>query len=164
MMSHRLSKTPLYKVWLRMKGSTESPTHRDFKYYGAKGIKVCEEWRNNFQSFYDWAVSNGYERGLTIDRINPLGDYSPDNCQWLTIQKQQCKRSDSWLITIDGEIKCLSEWCKIYNINRYTVRSRILSGWSEIDALTVAPVRHSTKEHRKRCTIYKKNGCNFIEP
>jgi hypothetical protein len=87
--THGLTKHPLYKVWQRMKGCTESPTHQDYKYYGALGVTVCEIWRKDFYEFYKWSINNGYKRGLTIDRINCEGDYEPNNCRWITIQEQQ---------------------------------------------------------------------------
>lgn len=134
-----MSKSKLYKVWCRIKGCTTSPTHADYKFYGEKGVSVCKEWRDSFETFRDWAFENGYEEGLTIDRIDPDGDYSPRNCRWVSILEQQHNRSNNIQITLNGETKCLSEWAKLYGINRYTVRSRHEKGMPWHDALT-APV------------------------
>ncbi|MBQ6024581.1 MAG: hypothetical protein IJL20_03105 [Lachnospiraceae bacterium] len=73
-------------VWRCMKYRchSQSPNNHYAIHYRDKGIKVCEEWRNSFRAFYDWAMINGYKEGLVIDRINPEGDYEPDNCQWIT--------------------------------------------------------------------------------
>ena len=63
--------------------------------YGGRGITVCDEWKNSFESFYEWAMSNGYREDLTIDRINVNGNYEPSNCRWATIAEQQAnKRSN----------------------------------------------------------------------
>jgi hypothetical protein len=64
---------------------------KDYKWYGGLGVKVCEEWESA-EAFISWALANGYAPGLTIDRINAFGDYTPDNCRWITIQEQQANR------------------------------------------------------------------------
>lgn len=90
--THGLTHHPLYKVWQRMKGCTTNPHHQDFKYYGGRGITICDEWLNDFQRFYDWATSNGYGHGLTIERVDCDGNYCPENCTWITIQEQQLNK------------------------------------------------------------------------
>lgn len=81
----------LYTTWLNMKNRCFGKNHHHYKYYGAKGIKVCSEWRNNFITFKSWALVNGYQGNLTIDRINPDGNYEPSNCQWLTMSENSKK-------------------------------------------------------------------------
>mgnify|MGYP001558967709 CR=1 FL=1 len=73
-----------YRTWKAMNDRCRNPNSQDYSYYGGKGIKVCSEWAENYLAFRTWAVSAGWKPGLTIDRINPTGDYSPSNCQWLT--------------------------------------------------------------------------------
>ena len=74
----------LYHKWHDMKRRCHDPDNKSYKWYGARGIKVCNEWKELFGSFYDWALANGYEKGLQIDRINNDGDYEPDNCRFVT--------------------------------------------------------------------------------
>lgn len=82
--SHNLSKHPLYLVWKSMKRRCSSPKAEFYARYGGRGISVCEQWINSFQAFYDWCLTNGYEKGLQIDRINNDGNYEPDNCRFVT--------------------------------------------------------------------------------
>lgn len=81
---HKESKTRLYRIWAAMRDRCNRPGSINYKWYGGKGVKVCEEWSNDYESFRDWALANGYEDGLTIDRIDSEKDYCPSNCRWLT--------------------------------------------------------------------------------
>ena len=78
----------LYSVWDGMKQRCSNSNHSAYKWYGARGIKVCEQWKNNFESFYEWAMSNGYKEGLQIDRIDSNKDYCTENCRWVTPEEQ----------------------------------------------------------------------------
>ena len=82
--SHNESNTPLYKIWCAMKDRCSRPRSTSYKWYGAKGITVCDEWGSDYETFRDWAMANGYIKGLSIDRINSDLGYSPENCRWLT--------------------------------------------------------------------------------
>jgi len=82
---HSDTNTPLYRTWKNMKTRCYWPKHQYFKNYGGKGIRVCPEWINDFSAFREWAQNNGYAEGMSIDRINSDKDYTPDNCQWISL-------------------------------------------------------------------------------
>ena len=86
--THGLTETRLYRVWSNMKTRCYNKRNRNYARWGARGITVCDEWRADFQAFYDWAMANGYEDGLSIDRIDNDRGYSPDNCRWATPEQQ----------------------------------------------------------------------------
>jgi hypothetical protein len=90
--THGLYNTRLHRIWSAMKARCSNPHTIRFNCYGAKGIAVCEAWNGDFKRFYDWAISHGYAENLTIDRINPDGNYEPSNCQWLTLSENNRKR------------------------------------------------------------------------
>ena len=89
------------------------------------GKKMCNEWKNSFTKFYNWAISNGYQSNLTIDRIDNNKGYSPNNCHWATHKEQVRNRSNTLHITYKGETKPLVEWCEILNLNYNTTWSRL---------------------------------------
>lgn len=122
---HNMSNTRLYRIWQGMKSRCYYKQNNRYKYYGANGIKVCDKWLNNFQAFYDWGMSNGYKDDLTIDRIDVNDDYKPCNCRWVTKSEQQRNKRNNKMYTINGETRCLSEWCEKLNLNYNTVSSRL---------------------------------------
>lgn len=85
----------LYSVWSGMKDRCNNSNNSGYQWYGAKGVKVCEEWNNSFEVFYEWAINSGYKRGLSIDRINPFGNYEPSNCRWATDTEQALNKRTS---------------------------------------------------------------------
>lgn len=123
---HNKSNTRLYNIWQGMKKRCYNINDEAYKYYGGRGIKVCNEWLNDFQAFYDWAMNNDYKENLTIDRIDVDTDYKPGNCRWATNKDQQRNKRSNNYYTINGETHCLKEWCEILNLNYYTVHNRIV--------------------------------------
>lgn len=121
---HGLHGTKLYGVWKAIRQRCNNPNCDDYKWYGMKGVKVCEEWED-FKNFYDWAMNNGYKEGLTIDRISFDGDYCPENCRWITIQEQQENKRNCKIIEYNGESNTISYFAKKYNIKRSTLYDRI---------------------------------------
>lgn len=117
--------TNLYRTWLNLKNRCSNSNHPRYKDYGGRGISVCDEWRYNFQAFYDWAMSHGYRENLTLDRINNDGNYEPSNCRWTTVMEQNNNTRRCHYIEYRGEKHSLSEWSRILNIPRATLSSRI---------------------------------------
>lgn len=93
--THGLSKTRLWTIWVGMKDRCERKNNKNYSNYGGRGIKVCEEWKASFESFNEWALNNGYSDELTIDRINPEGDYCPGNCRWASRVEQTRNRRNT---------------------------------------------------------------------
>ena len=137
---HGLSYDLLYNVWKQMVQRCHSPWHVMFKHYGARGIFVCEEWRNNAVTFCSWAKSSGYKKGLTIDRINNDDGYYSENCRWITRKEQNINRRNT--VKINGKpIVTIMNELGVKKENRNVFRTRVLSlGWPLEKAL-VTPVK-----------------------
>ena len=90
--THGGTGTRLYRIFHKMKERCYRESNDNYRYYGGRGIPVCDEWLNDFQAFQEWALQNGYRDDLTIDRIDYNGNYEPANCRWITIQEQQKNR------------------------------------------------------------------------
>ena len=127
------SKTRLYAIWCGIKTRCFNKKYTGYKYYGGRGIKVCDLWLE-YEYFKEWALQSGYNDDLQIDRIDNNGDYSPDNCRWVEQKKQNRNTSRNRYFEIDGQKKCMAEWCEYYGINRQVVELRIKSGWDVEEA------------------------------
>lgn len=127
--------TRLYRIWNSMKQRCSNPKAISYKYYGGKGITVCEEWQD-FKPFYEWAMANGYRDDLTIDRKDSNGNYCPENCLWATNKVQQNHTSYNRLITFRGETHNITEWAEILNIPRNVLYNRTRRGWDIEKILT----------------------------
>jgi hypothetical protein len=131
---HNSVKTRLYKIWANMLDRCRRPNSTFYKEYGGRGIKVCDEWRQ-FENFRDWALENGYNDTLTIDRIDVNRNYAPDNCRWATLLVQSRNKRNNLKITFCGETKTVSEWSEITKIPRQSIARRFKSGWNIDDVL-----------------------------
>lgn len=108
---HGETKTRLWYIWYGMRARCKYPSHNRYKYYGGKGINVCEDWEE-YENFKNWAVKNGYKDGLTIDRIDSGKDYCPENCRWVTKEENNRRAAQKHLITISGETFNTTQWDK----------------------------------------------------
>lgn len=129
--------TRLYRIWEAMKARCYCPSSKALSqnmHY--RGITVCDEWRNSFVNFRDWALANGYADDLSIDRIDNSKGYSPENCRWATVTQQANNKSNNHKVIINGEPHPLKEACKMYGISIALYYKRIREGFSEEAALT----------------------------
>lgn len=93
--THGMKKSRIYRTWINMKVRCTYQKDKCYKDYGGRGITVCSEWMDSFQAFYDWAMKNGYNDDLTIDRKDVNGNYCPENCKWITMAEQQKNKRNS---------------------------------------------------------------------
>lgn len=130
--THGMSGTRLYKCW---RGMLDRCYGNDAEHdsYKRRGISVCDEWRNGFEAFCEWAMMNGYDDSLTLDRIDNNGNYEPSNCRWATVEQQMNNMSTNHRVTCRGETYTIAEWSKISGINASTIWIRLEKG---VDAET----------------------------
>lgn len=142
---HGDSNSKLYAIWKSMRQRCNNSSNLMYNYYGGRGITVCQEWDNDYITFKNWAIENGYSENLSIDRIDNNKGYSPENCRWATKIQQANNMRNNHYITLNNKTQSLTEWCKELNIKRDTVKSRLYRGWSEEKAL-LTPVQNKKKE------------------
>lgn len=132
---HGERKTRLYTIWTNMKRRCLCKTSTKYSLYGGRGIEVNHDWKENFISFRDWSMNNGYRDDLTIDRIDVNGNYEPNNCRWVT-PKEQCRNTrKNVFITLNNETHCISEWGEKFGIKPSTIAYRLKAGWKEEQAI-----------------------------
>ena len=135
---HPVKGTRLYSIWKNMRTRCNYTKKTDYHRYGGRGIKVCGMW-NSFKSFYAWAIANGYSDDLTLDRINNDGDYCPENCRWISRQRQSNNMSTNHLITYKGITQSIADWERITGISQYAIWQRLYNlNWSLEEALTLS--------------------------
>jgi hypothetical protein len=126
---HGLSSHRLNKIWRMMRQRCNNPKDNAFKNYGGKGVTICKEW-NTFINFYNWAMSNGYQEGLTIDRKDSNGNYEPSNCEWVT-RAENCRRAQKGhsrgnkFIEYRGRSLPLMKWSEELGIKYMTLYQRL---------------------------------------
>lgn len=92
---HGMTGTTIFNKWKYMRRRCSSPSAHNYKWYGGRGIRVCDEWEHSFQAFYDWAMANGYDDSLSIERIDVNGNYEPSNCTWIPMRDQAKNKQNS---------------------------------------------------------------------
>lgn len=127
----------LYDIWHGMVRRCHDSRRKDYSKYGGKGIKVCDAWRDDFDTFKQWALGHGYKDGLTLDRVCNNRGYGPDNCRWISGQQQGYNRKTNRYITIGEETHTLEEWARIKGIGPDVIKHRESRGWSIEDAILI---------------------------
>lgn len=140
--------TRLYNIWQGMKKRCYKEDDKDYENYGGRGILICDEWKDDFSCFQEWAITSGYQENLTIDRINNNGNYEPHNCRWTTVKEQSNNKRNNHLITIANRTQTLSQWLDELGIPKNKYLWRINNGWSELEALEYIP-RNKNRKTKK---------------
>ncbi len=123
-----------YWIWCSMRKRCNSPNDKDYRYYGERGIKVCERW-DNFGTFLNDMGEK--PEGMTLERLDCDGDYCPENCIWADRKTQARNSSRAHRYTHSGETKPLKEWCELFGVNYFVAYSRLRSGWTFNESLEV---------------------------
>ncbi len=137
---HGECKTPLWNVWNAMLQRCYCKTIKAYRWYGARGITVCKEWKR-YIAFRNWAHKNGYTAGLSIDRRDGNKGYCPSNCRWISRgENARLNRNTHWWLTAFGETKTIGQWLQdertAKGLKETTIRMRIARGWDVIKSLT----------------------------
>ena len=138
-LKHGLNDHPLYVIWKDIRQRCNNENQLAYKDYGGRGIDVCKEW-NDFQSFYDWANSNGYAPGLEIDRIDNNGNYCPQNCRWTTHKENNNNKRSNVYLSYNGRTQTVTQWAEELGVNVATIYWR-LKHWHDIEKVLFTPVR-----------------------
>lgn len=133
---HGYKGTRIYEIWKGMRSRCNNPNNKSYQWYGGRGIMVCNDW-NEFLKFKEWALNNGYDESLTIDRIDCNGDYEPSNCRWSDKIIQANNTRNNHLIEYNGETHTMAEWSQLTGIPYHRLKDRINKlGWDVKRALT----------------------------
>lgn len=143
---HGMARTRIYREWTGIKTRCNNPNDKRYKDYGGRGIVMCDEWKNSFEAFRDWAMANGYRDDLTIERKDVNGNYCPENCCWITLAEQERNRRDTLRVKdAKGNDVCAISIAEENGISAKTLHSRLSKGW-DLDKATSNPIT----EQRKR--------------
>ena len=145
--THGFSKTRMYHLWLNIKDRCLNSKSKSYKYYGQRGITICDEWKDDFLAFREWALANGYRDDLSIERIDVNGNYEPSNCTWIPIS-EQCKNT-RWnkYYTLNGVTHSTVEWSILLGGTQCLVGKRLREGWDLERALTT-PARKGNYRYK----------------
>jgi len=135
---HGKSKTRIHRIWSAMKQRCHDKNKSNYQYYGGRGIKICKEWMV-FQNFHNWAIANGYNDNLSIDRIDSNGNYEPDNCRWATKKQQANNIRTNHFIEYNNKKQTIAAWSKETGIAKSVIRYRLLQGY-DLDKVFIKKV------------------------
>ena len=145
--THGMSETRLFYIWKTMKVRCNCKTNKNYKYYGGRGITICQEWLEDFMNFYNWSIANGYnenapKNAITLDRIDNNKGYCPENCRWTSQKVQANNNRHNHPITYNGETKNIGEWAEVFNLTRHIILNRLRKGWS-LDKTFMTPKKNN---------------------
>lgn len=140
--THNLSNTNkrLYGIWKKLKTRCFNENDKLYHFYGERGITACDEWKNDFKAFYDWAMANGYKDDLTIDRIDVNGNYEPSNCRWANKITQANNTRTNVFVEYKGEKLTIAELSRKYNLSYKTTYNRIRNLHWSVDKAVETPI------------------------
>lgn len=144
----------VYNIYMNIKKRCYNKNSKAYRLYGERGICMCDKWLEDFNSFLEWSLNNGYNDKLTIDRIDFNGIYEPSNCRWTTTKVQANNKRTNKRINIFGETKNLIEWCNFLHISFQTYKMRRRLGWSEVDSL-IKPLKYGENKEVHRSIVEK---------
>lgn len=138
---------PIYCSWHNLKARCLNENDPDYGRYGGRGITISDEWKDNFMAFYTWAITHGWQEGLTIDRIDNNGNYCRENCRWVDMTTQNNNKVNNVWLEFNGEKHTLPEWARTIGVDTETLRKRLSQcGWTVEKALTTPTMK---KYHHK---------------
>lgn len=153
----------IYRIWLSMRQRCNNSSHKYYRLYGGRGIKVCDEWQNDYDAFAEWAIQNGYSDTMSIDRIDNDKGYCPDNCRWIYYKDQPKNRRTNHRVVVNGKEMNVSDVSRIYNIPISTVCYRDKRGFDilhghrrrAIKCVETGEVYKSLSEASRKTGIYR---------
>lgn len=154
---HGKSHTKLHYVWTDMLKRCDNPNHHAYKWYGGKGVNVCDEWKE-FIAFEKWALKNGYKEGLTIDRIDGNGNYCPENCRWATRKQQSNNISTCVYFEFMGENLNITQFCEKYKVSSYNFYKKARNNIcfkTLMDCIATSKSRITDEEWETLCRAYR---------
>lgn len=158
--THDMSHTRLYKTWQGIKAKCYTSTDKHYNDNGALGIRMYEDWINDFQAFYDWAMTTNYDEDTynLIDRIDKSKDWEPSNCQWLTLKEKANRKTNNVFYTYKGKSQNLNDWAIELGVKRLTLYARIHRQGMTIEEAFETPVSGEGSPSDKKAKRYKYNG------
>lgn len=133
--THGLTQTKEYHTWEGMKARCYRKTDDSYFLYGGRGIRIDKKWKNSFESFL-FDMGKAPSADYSIERIDNNLGYRKSNCKWILKTDQPKNRRTNTMVSINGEIKCVSEWGHVYGVKRNTIYERVKRGWDVISAIT----------------------------
>lgn len=147
---HNQCYTRVYKIYAKILRRCFAKDDPVYPRYGGRGITMCDEWKNSFELFSEWAYANGYNETLSIDRIDNNGDYCPDNCRWVDDYAQANNKRNNILFTFEGQTKTLAQWCREFNVPYKRAFYRISNGWDFEDAMHMQKFARKKGERKEK--------------